>query len=195
MRAAGRMRIVELQVHAPMRFPAPSPSHGRRRFPIRRVDHREIPVEHVNVKVATATCQVVQVAAELGARAVVLAAIIEAAAAVEVPRDDEDRMGGKLGCLHEHVEVIFAVDDERNPIGMGDAAAVAAFDEDAFCRASLTHCWIPLLAGHHFTSVTDRPGVATSIRTIARGDGIDFAVRAGRRRPAPASRADRRTIA
>ena len=102
MRAAGRMRVVELQVHAPMRFPAPSPSHGRRRFAIRRVDHREVPVEHVDVKVAPATCQVVQIAAELGARALVLAAIIEAAAAVEVPRDDEDRLGGELGGAHEH---------------------------------------------------------------------------------------------
>jgi len=111
MRAAGRMRIVELQVHAPMRFPAPSPSHGRRRFPIRRVDHREIPVEHVDVQVAPAAREVVEVGPEPGPGAVVLARKVDAAIAVEVPRQDEDGVRGELRRAHERPEIVVPVDD------------------------------------------------------------------------------------
>jgi hypothetical protein len=48
-------------------------------------------------------------------------------------------VAGQLGGLHEHLEVVFAIDDERHAICMCDTAAVAAFDEQTPSRAHFVH--------------------------------------------------------
>ena len=92
------------------------------------------------MKVAPATCQVVQITAQLGPRALVVTEKIEAAVAIEVPRDDEDRLGGQLGGAYEQLKIVVAIDNEGDPMRMRDTAAVAAFDEETSCPAGVTHC-------------------------------------------------------
>jgi hypothetical protein len=134
MRPTGRVRVVELHADAPVRLPPPTEPHGARRLPIGRIDHREIPVEHVDVQVAPAAREVVEVGPEPGPGAVVLARKVDAAIAVEVPRQDEDGVRGELRRAHERPEIVVAVDDERDAIGVGDPAAVPALDEEASFR-------------------------------------------------------------
>src|SRR5688572_3090659 len=68
MRSAGRMRVVELEMNAAVRLPAPSEAHFHGRFPILGVDHRKVPVEYVDVQAAPPAREVIQIFTEVRAR-------------------------------------------------------------------------------------------------------------------------------
>jgi hypothetical protein len=129
MRTAGRMRVVELEMHSAMRLPSPAELDERGHFPIRRVDHRKIPVEDVDLKPAFAPDEMIQKIAEDLRRFTAVEA--QAGAAVEIPSEQNNRTFGALRRAHESAEVVFAVDDERCPVGAHHAAAISAGLEKA----------------------------------------------------------------
>ncbi len=166
VRPAGRMRIVELEMNTPMRFPTPPETHFDGRFPIVRIDHREVPVENIDVQVAPSACEVVEIFPELGARVIAVTFDAEAAIAVEVPCEDDDRLPRTFGGRHEHLEVIVAVDDERDPARVGDAPAIAAFLENTPLRVCYRHVGSKG-SGRKFRVKLSRPNLLVTSRKPA----------------------------
>jgi hypothetical protein len=93
-----------------------------------------VPVQDVNVQAGPAARQGVQILSELRARILAVTVDVQAARAVEIPGDDDDRLPRTLGGGHEQLEIIVAVDDERDPARMGHAPAIAAFLKNALQR-------------------------------------------------------------
>ena len=124
MRSARRMLVVEAKRQPPVR--APIQLVDRQPFALHRVEHREIPREHVAAQPSARRDDGVQEIVELLRKPVVRALRHETRPAVDVPADDEDgatRAGKRIA---NRPEIILAVDQERDALGALDPPATAA---------------------------------------------------------------------
>jgi hypothetical protein len=127
MAAAERVAVVEMKVEAPVRA-AGEPVHGKE-FALELVDHREVPVEHVDVHAAPLG-ELIEESADLVAGVVRGGIRPQADAAVEVPARDDDRVPRPLGGGREGGEVCLSVDQKGELAGPLDAPAVATGAKD-----------------------------------------------------------------
>ena len=129
VRPGERVGVVEPEVDAPVRLPAEAVD--RRQLAVGGVQHRIVPVEHVDVQALPAPDERIQeIAHPLGARIAVVEA--ERGLTVEVPGEHDDRALGAFRRIDERLEVVFRVDQERDTMRAGDGAAVRADFEDRF---------------------------------------------------------------
>ncbi len=162
MRRAARMRIVEPEPDAAMRAPA-GPIHGRP-VALQRVDHREVPREHVDAQIVAGGRERVQEGRERVGQRVVGAAGREPHPAVHVPADDEHRVARAQQRGAQRREVRIAVDQHREAVRAADRVAVApAFEQAVPRRAGRRRGVEPAVVGagrairHDHRAPTSRP--------------------------------------
>ncbi|MDR8969652.1 hypothetical protein FEP58_06048 [Burkholderia multivorans] len=138
MRRAARMRIVEPEHDPAMR--APARAIDGRPVALERVDHREVPREHVDPQVVPARRERVQERRERIGEAVVGAARHEPHPAVDVPAEDEHRMARTQERGPQCREIRVAVDQRREAVRMTNRVAVAADLEQAVPDDRVARC-------------------------------------------------------
>ena len=131
-----RMGVVVAQVDAAMDPPARAVDWGK--FAIDPEHHREIPVEYVDAQAAAPAREEIQKVAEHGRHPGKRLVPVQAGPAVEVPAEDDDRALGALGGLHEGLEIVVAIDQQRDALGTRDRQAIAAWLEKT---AGRERCW------------------------------------------------------
>ncbi|XQU70726.1 hypothetical protein OJJOAM_003515 [Cupriavidus sp. H18C1] len=124
MRGAHRMAGVE-----PERQPAmglPVELDRRQPLALHRVDHREIPAQHVDAQPAAAPHQRIEEIAQPARKAVVGAAGHQLEAAVDIPAEDEDGVFRLDQRRAQRAEVLLAIDQHGEARCAFDAPAIAA---------------------------------------------------------------------
>ncbi|KGD59276.1 hypothetical protein DP49_6626 [Burkholderia pseudomallei] len=133
MRRAARVRAVEPEHDAVPRAPSGA-VHGRP-FALERVDHREIPCQHIDPQPSACVRERVQERRERLRPAVVRAVRHEPQPAVDVPADDEDRVARAPQRRAQRREIRVAVDERREALRVQQRVAVAAGFEQSAMRA------------------------------------------------------------
>ena len=111
------MVTVKTEVYAPVRFPAQLVVW--KKLTLHRVDHREIPVEDVNIELAPLPGQLIEQRPEHFGIVMLIAVTNKAEFAVNVPTNDEDRAVCAEKRLTNSTKVVFAVDHKGHAISMG----------------------------------------------------------------------------
>ena len=123
MGSAQRMIAIECEVEAPVC--ALAEAERGKQLSLEREQHREVPVEHVEVEVRAAPHQPVQEADEIG----LAVAAAQLHPAMEVPAEEPDAPARAFERRGHPAEVALAVDAERDAFRMRDAPAGAPFFE------------------------------------------------------------------
>ena len=124
MRPADRMPVVEAERQSAMG--ASVELVDREPFALHRVEHREVPRQHIAVEAARARDHRVEEIPQRLGQAVTRAIGDETHPAVDVPAKDQNRMTGPGERRAHRAEVLVAVDEERHALGALAAPAVAA---------------------------------------------------------------------
>ena len=122
--AARRMDRVESEVQAAVR--AAPEADARQHLTLEREEHREVPLEDVDLEIAPPPHEAVEERHEVAR----LVAAAETHPGVEVPSDQENALAGSLHGVRDGAEVALAVDQERRARGRLAAPAVAPRRED-----------------------------------------------------------------
>ena len=135
MRRADRMAVVEAEGKAAVR--APVELVDRQPLAFHRVEHREVPRQHVAVQVGLAGDHRIEEFAERLGQPVVCAIGNEAHPAVDIPTEDQDRAAGAAQRRTYGAEVLLAIDEKCQAFRALDAPAVASGSEHARRRERL----------------------------------------------------------
>ena len=124
MAAAGRMEPVEREPQPGMR-PPPEP-YARQHLALEREEHREVPLEHVDLEVAPPSHEPVEERHEIAS--VTVAA--KPHAGVEVPPDQEHPLARAFERVGDRAEVALPVDEKGRTVCRLDPPAVASRGEE-----------------------------------------------------------------
>ncbi len=133
MRRAARMRVVEPEADAAVRTPRGAIDGGP--VALQRVDHREVPREHVDAQVVPRGRERAQECGERVGQAVAGVGGRQMHLAVDVPADDEDGVARSPQRGAQRREICVAVHQHREAVRIADRVAVAtAFEQPVSCR-------------------------------------------------------------
>jgi len=123
VRCSHRMLVIKAKLESPVR--APVELVDRQPFAFHRVQHREVPRQHVAVQRSASRNDRIEELAERFGQPIVGAVGTEPHPAVDVPAQDVDRVP-RVGERGPHgAEVLDAVDEQRDFVGALDPPAVA----------------------------------------------------------------------
>ena len=123
VRAADRMLVVEAKRQPTMR--AAVELVDRQPLALHRVEHREVPRQHVTAQCRGSRDEGIEEIAQLLGQPVARAVGYEAHAAVDVPAEDENRPAGPRKRRTHGAEVLDAIDQKRHALRTLDTPAVA----------------------------------------------------------------------
>jgi len=127
------MCAVEPKVESSL-FPEINPKE-RLRYPLKRVKDGEVPVEHVDVKIAPPFQKSAEEISEpiwKSGTISILSIASEQNMAVNIPAEDEDGPLSLEGSLLERFEIGFAIRQERHSVGPGSLPAISPLNKKGF---------------------------------------------------------------